>query len=106
MQICPKCNAVNDEGITRCLACNAILPVKIGSRSEARWERVRRRPELVGSKCPACGTVNPYTRLRCESCGASMSGREARAGISWLWVFLTIAVGILGVLTLLALRSP
>ncbi len=105
MATCSKCDAVNDEGSTRCTNCNAILPVKIGSESETRWERVRRQPELVGIKCPSCGTVNPYTSFRCESCGGSMSRAKARSGIDKFWIFLAVAVAILAMVLVLAVRA-
>ncbi len=70
MAVSCKCGTENETGLTRCGSCNAILPVKLGSKSEVRYERVRRKAELVGANCPKCGTVNPYTRFKCSSCGA------------------------------------
>lgn len=105
MARCAKCDAVNDEGSTRCRSCNAILPVKIGSKSETRWERVRRQPELVGMKCPSCGTANPYTSLRCESCGGPMSRAKTRSGVDKFWIFAAVAVAILAAILLLAVRA-
>ena len=105
MAICAKCDAVNDEGATRCRNCNAILPVKIGSESETRWERVRRQPELVGTKCPSCGTVNPYTSFRCASCDALLYKGKARSGIDKFWIFLAVAVAILAMVLVLAVRA-
>jgi len=105
MAVCPKCNTVNEEGLTHCRACNAILPVKIGSKSGTRWERVRRRPELVGTKCPKCGTVNPYTRFRCKSCGVLLnSPAKSRSSLQNVWMFIGIGVAILATV-LVALRS-
>ncbi len=105
MATCAKCDAVNDEGSTRCRNCNAILPVKMGSRSETRWERVRRLPELVGMKCPNCGTANPYTSFRCASCGGLLYRAKARSGLDKFWVFLAVAVAILAAIILLAARA-
>ncbi len=92
MAICRKCNTVNEEGLTRCRSCNAILPVKIGSKSETRWERVRRRPELVGMKCPKCGAVNEYTRFKCKECNAPLEKAAAKSGLDKFWVFVGIGV--------------
>ena len=105
MTICRKCNTENEEGLTRCRQCNAILPVKIGSRSETRWERVRRQPELVGMPCPSCGTVNAYTRFRCSSCGASLSRPKKGSGLGKVWVFLGIGAVILVTIILAVLRT-
>lgn len=105
MAICPKCNTTNEEGLTRCRACRAILPVKLGSKSTVRWERVRRRPELVGLMCPKCGAKNPYTRLRCQSCNAVLAQQQTRSGLGKLWVYAGIGVVILAVLAFVALRS-
>jgi hypothetical protein len=87
MAVCRKCNTTNEEGLTRCQGCNAILPVKLGSKSEVRFERVRRKPELVGAKCPQCETVNPYTRFKCSNCGASLAGKK-RSEPRWerIWI--------------------
>lgn len=105
MAICPKCNTTNEEGLTRCRACHAILPVKLGSKSTVRWERVRRRPELVGLVCPKCGAKNPYTRLRCQSCNAVLAQQQTRSGLAKLWVYAGIGVVILAVLAFVAFRS-
>jgi ribosomal protein L40E len=102
MSLCRKCNTVNEEGLTRCRACNAILPVKIGSKSETRWERVRRRPELVGMKCPSCGAVNPYTRFRCRSCNAPLGKAKAKSGLAKFWLFVGVGVAILATVILAA----
>jgi len=98
MAICRKCNTDNEEGLTRCRHCNAILPVKIGSSSETRWERVRRQPELVGMPCPNCGTVNPYTHFRCSSCGASLSRPKRGSRLAKVWVLLGIGVVLITIL--------
>jgi len=95
MAVCPKCNAVNEEGLIRCRSCNAILPVKLGSKSEVRYERVRRQSELVGMKCPSCGAQNPYTRFRCQQCDALLSGGDQRPGLAKLWVALAIGIAII-----------
>jgi len=105
MARCAKCDAVNDEGSTRCRNCNAILRVRIGSKSETRWERVRRLPELVGMKCPSCGTPNPYTSFRCASCGGLLYRGKTRSGIDKFWVFVAVAVAILVAVLLLAVRA-
>jgi len=107
MPVCRKCNTVNEEGLTRCRACNAILPVKIGSKSATRWERVRRQPELVGARCPNCGATNPYTRFKCKSCGSSLAANKSASGfrIERILMLLGIAVALLAAILLLALRS-
>ena len=94
MAICPKCSTVNEEGLTRCRVCNAILPVKLGSKSEVRYERVRRQAELVGLKCPKCGAPNPYTRFRCQECNALLSGPREGGGLVKLWLALGIGIAI------------
>jgi len=101
MATCPKCHGENEEGLTRCRTCNAILPVKIGSKSEARYERVRRQAELVGIKCPTCGTMNPYTHFRCGQCGGSLSQPKETTGLSKLWP--ALALGLVVVIVVLAL---
>jgi heterodisulfide reductase subunit A-like polyferredoxin len=104
MSLCRKCNTVNEEGLTRCRACNAILPVKIGSKSETRWERVRRRPDLVGMKCPSCGAVNPYTRFRCQSCNAALDKAKVKSGLDKFWLFVGVGAAILATV-ILAVRA-
>jgi hypothetical protein len=104
MSLCRKCNTVNEEGFTRCRACNAILPVKIGSKSETRWERVRRRPDLVGMKCPSCGAANPYTRFRCQSCDAALGKAKAKSGLDKFWLFVGVGAAILATV-ILAVRA-
>src|SRR4030042_6141497 len=97
MANCPKCQTVNEEGLTRCRACNAILPVKLGSKSEVRYERVRRKAELVGANCPQCGTVNPYTRFKCSPCGASLSSRAKGTSIlDRIWVYVGVGAVLAG----------
>jgi uncharacterized protein (DUF983 family) len=105
MALCRKCNTVNEEGLTRCRNCNAILPVKIGSKSETRWERVRRKPELVGMECPNCGAVNPYTRFRCKNCNALLGKGKAGSGVDKFWVFVGIGVVILAAVIFVAVRA-
>ncbi len=106
MVVCGKCSAENEEGLTRCQSCNAILPVKLGSRSEVRYERVRRSADLVGTKCPRCETVNPYTRFKCKSCGASLgSQRNAGSGLERVWVYVGVGVAVLAVALAVAMRS-
>ncbi len=105
MSVCRKCNTINEEGLTRCRACNAILPVKLGSKSQVRWERVRRQPDLVGMKCPACGAPNPYTRLRCKACDAPLAGAKRRSGFDTIWVYVGLGVVFLAVVFFAALRA-
>ena len=92
MAVCRKCNTANEEGTTRCRACNAIMPVKMGSKSKTRWERVRRQPELVGAKCPKCGVVNPYTRFKCKDCGALLGKAPPKSGLGKIWMGLGIVL--------------
>ena len=105
MATCPKCQTDNEEGLTRCRACNAILPVKMGSKSTARWERTRRQADLVGMKCPRCATVNPYTRFKCKQCGASLSAKPAKSGLDRVWVYVGLGVVILAAVLLVAFRG-
>ncbi len=105
MALCRKCNTVNEEGLTRCRNCNAILPVKIGSKSETRWERVRRQPELVGMKCPKCGEINPYTRFRCKACNWVLEKAAVKSGPDRFWVFVGIGAVILAAAILAAVRA-
>lgn len=105
MALCRKCNTVNEEGLTRCRNCNAILPVRIGSKSETRWERVRRKPELVGMECPSCGTVNPYTRFRCKQCNALLEKASTRRGLDKFWILVGIGVVIVAAVILAAIRG-
>ncbi len=106
MAVCRKCNTANEEGLTRCSSCNAILPVKLGSKSEVRYERVRRKAELVGANCPKCETVNPYTRFKCKSCGATLAAPQTR-GIAWarVWAYVGLAAAALAAIAVMALRS-
>ncbi len=104
MATCPKCHADNEEGLTRCRTCNAIMPVKIGSKSENRYERVRRQSELVGIKCPTCGTMNPYTQFRCRQCGGSLSQRKEATGLSKVWVALVLGLAVVIVVVAFVLR--
>jgi len=104
MAICPKCNANNEEGLTRCRACNAIMPVKIGSKSATRWERVRRQPDLVGMKCPTCGAINAYTRLHCQACNASLMRDASRSGLGKIWIYAGLVVMVLATILLVVLR--
>ncbi len=103
MSMCRKCNTVNEEGMTRCGSCNAILPVKIGSKSETRWERVRREPELVGVECPSCGVRNPYTRFRCKSCNVLLAKPATKSGIDKFWL-LGIGTAVVVTIVVVALR--
>jgi ribosomal protein L40E len=99
MVICPKCHTGNEEGLTRCRACNAILPVKLGSKSTTRWERVRRQPDLVGLNCPKCGAINPYTRFKCKDCGTSLVQTQTNSDITRIWIYVGIGV-VIAVLTI------
>ena len=106
MAMCRKCNTVNEDGLTRCKACNGILPVKLGSKSENRWERTRRQADLVGTKCPACETVNPYTIFKCKSCGHLLSKKAKRSGFDIkVWLSIGFAVAVLVSLIAAAMRG-
>jgi len=105
MATCPKCHTVNEEGLTRCRACNAIMPVKIGSKAEVRYERVRRQADLVGIRCPSCGTPNPYTLFRCQKCGSPLERPQAGRGLAKVWVGLGIGVIVLAVVLAIVMRA-
>ena len=106
MSLCRKCNTTNEEGLTRCKACHAILPVKLGSQSEVRFERVRRQPDLVGVKCPNCGTVNSYTHFRCKSCNTPLSGRQlGGSGLGKVWLYLGASVVIIAAVVAVVMRG-
>lgn len=106
MAVCRKCNTPNEEGLTRCKSCNAILPVRLGSKSEVRYERVRRDAALVGTKCPNCQTVNPYTRFKCKACGASLrAGHGARRGLDSMWFYLGLGLAVLAAVLAAAFRN-
>jgi hypothetical protein len=89
---CPKCHKNNEEGLTRCAFCKAILPVKLGSESAVRYERVPKTAQTTGVNCPSCGFLNPYTRLRCRSCNALLSGEREKSWRDNLWVYVGAAV--------------
>jgi len=105
MAVCRKCNTANEEGSTRCRACNAIMPVKIGSKSTTRWERVRRQPELVGAKCPKCGVVNPYTRFKCKDCGALLGKAQTKSGLGKIWMYLGVVLVVVAAVILAVVRT-
>jgi len=105
MSICPKCKMENEDGLTRCTACNAIMPVKMGSKSTVRYERVRRQPDLVGIKCPQCGAVNPYTRLRCQSCNAPLTTKQNAGGLGKIWVYAGLGMIVLVAILLAVFRG-
>ncbi len=105
MSLCRKCNTTNEEGLTRCKSCHAILPVKLGSESEVRFERVRRQPDLVGVKCPKCETLNPYTRFRCKSCNAVLASQQRGAsGFSKIWLFAGAGAVVVGLVIAIAMK--
>jgi len=105
MAVCRKCNTENEEGLTRCKFCNAIMPVKLGSKSEVRFERVRRQPDLVGVKCPRCETMNAYTRFKCKSCGASLAQGAQKSKWEHLWVYVGLGAAIAAGVVAFALRT-
>jgi phage FluMu protein Com len=106
MSLCRKCNTTNEEGLTRCKSCNAILPVKLGSQSEVRFERVRRQPDLVGVKCPQCETMNPYTCFRCKSCNTLLSNQQrGGSGLAKVWLFLGAGAVIIAVVVAAVMRA-
>jgi|GEM_PF-1571991 len=105
MAVCRKCNTENEEGLTRCKSCNAIMPVKLGSKSEVRFERVRRQPDLVGVKCPRCETMNAYTRFKCKSCGASLAQGVQKSKWQYLWVYVGLGAAIAAGVVAFALRA-
>ncbi len=88
MEKCPKCGAPNEEGVTRCASCKAIIPVRIdNNKATVRYERVAKTLQDTGINCPNCGTLNPYTRLRCGSCNALLSGERQRSWRDNLFVY-------------------
>jgi len=96
----------NEEGLTRCKSCSAILPVKLGSQSEVRFERVRRQPDLVGVKCPKCEMLNPYTRFRCKSCNTLLSNpQRAGSGFAKVWLFVGAGVVVVAAVVAVVMRA-
>jgi hypothetical protein len=89
MTVCPKCKTENEVGLTRCVQCKAILPVKMGTKSAVRYERVRRQRDLVGIKCPKCGVDNAYTHIRCQACNTSLSAKQGKSGFARVWSTVT-----------------
>lgn len=81
------------------------MPVRIGSRSEIRYERVRRQAELVGIKCPSCGAPNPYTQFRCAQCGRSLSKAAQAGGLRKLWIAAGLLVAVVTIVLAFVLRG-
>jgi predicted nucleic acid-binding Zn ribbon protein len=104
MEQCPKCGALNEEGLTRCASCKAIIPVRMDSTSPVRYERVAKTPEDTGVKCPSCGTLNPYTRLRCGQCNVLLSGERKKSWRDNLLVYVGAAVMVV-VLVMVLVRA-
>lgn len=104
MEQCPKCGALNEEGLTRCANCKAIIPVRLGSKSPVRYERVAKTLEDTGISCPSCGALNPYTRLRCGQCNALLSGERQRSWRDSLFVYVGAAV-LVALLVLVLLKA-
>jgi ribosomal protein L40E len=104
MASCPKCKTLNEETANRCRACNAMLPIKMGSKLEHRYERDGVQSGLTGLKCQRCGATNPYTRFKCEQCGASLTQYKRPSLLDRAWLY--VALGLLVVVgVLVAMRG-
>lgn len=96
MSSCPKCKTLNDVAATRCRACNALLPVRVGTKAEALYERHGLQASLTELKCPRCGALNAYTRFKCEKCGVSLTQYKPPSLLDRAWVY--VGLGLLAVL--------
>ena len=105
MTTCPKCKAANPDNVNRCQSCNAMLPIKLGTKSEELYERGGLRPTHVGMKCPHCAADNPYTRTRCQQCGGLLAAAKSRGNPYLLWVYLGAGAVVLVVLLTLLGRG-
>lgn len=104
MASCPKCATMNFEGATRCRACNAVIPIKLGSASEHQYERAGLQPTHTGLKCPHCGATNPYTRFKCRQCGVSLTQHKRPGLFDQAWTYLALGAVLL-IVMFVALRG-
>ena len=102
MASCPKCKTLNEDALTRCRACNAILPVRLGTELETRYERDGVQASLTGLRCRRCGAINPYTRFKCEQCGVSLTQYKPPSLLDRAWVYVGLAMAAMLVVLLLA----
>lgn len=105
MTTCRKCGAANPDNMTRCQSCNAMLPIKMGTKSEELYERGGLRPTHVGMKCPHCGADNPYTRTKCHRCDKLLSPPKRRENPYLRWLYLGAGAVVLVVLFLVLQRQ-
>ena len=98
MTTCPKCGAANPDTVTRCTACKAILPVKLGTASQELYERSGLRATHVQMRCPHCAAENPYTRTRCQQCGGLLTKKQRHETPYRKWLYLAIGAVVLIVL--------
>jgi len=104
MSSCPKCKTLNDEAATRCRACNAVMPVRLGTASATLYEREGLQAGLTALTCRRCGATNPYTRFKCEKCGVSLTQYKPPSLLDRAWIF--VGLGLLAALLLtLLLRA-
>jgi len=95
MTTCPKCGAGNPDNVNRCSACQAMLPIKLGTASEELYERSGLRPTHVNMHCPHCGAENPYTRVRCHQCDGLLAPVKRRGNPYQRWLYLAVGVVVL-----------
>ena len=75
-----------------------MLPIKLGTASEERYEREGIRPTHVAMRCPQCGAENPYTRVRCQKCSGLLAPVKSKGNPYQKWIYLAICVIVLVVL--------
>lgn len=81
-----------------------MLPIKLGTAAEELHERAGLRPTQTEMRCPRCGAATPYSRIKCQHCGSSLTAPPPPSLLSRLWPYLAIAVVAL-VVVILALRG-
>jgi ribosomal protein L40E len=86
-----KCKTLNDDAATRCRACNAILPVQLGTQATL-YERNGMQASITGLRCKRCGTINPYTRFKCGTCGTSLTQYKPPTFLDRVWIYVGVAM--------------
>ncbi len=90
---CPKCRTLNEEKLTRCRNCNAILPAKMEVVQETYRAPVTvAKVNTAGLTCARCGAENPYSRFKCGRCGASLTQYKGQSLKERAFVYLGTAI--------------